>query len=102
MGDHSKPEPAEDGPADAVVDPPRGATMWTKTFWLDAGERAARAFAQALLSLWVVGGGFNILTVSWGPALGVSLGATVLSLLMSVVSSGVGDKGTASLIPSGD
>lgn len=72
--------------------------MWTMAFWKDASERALKTAAQALLSLWVVGGAFNILTVSWGPALGVSLGAAVVSLLTSVVSSGVGDKGTASLI----
>lgn len=76
--------------------------MWTRAFWLDAGERALKATAQTLLSLWVLGGAFNILTVSWGPAVGVSLGAAVLSLLTSIVSSGFGDKGTASLIPSGD
>lgn len=72
--------------------------MWTMAFWKDASERALKTAAQALLSLWVVGGAFNILTVSWGPALGVSLGAAVVSLLTSVVSSSVGDKGTASLI----
>lgn len=72
--------------------------MWTMAFWKDASERSLKTAAQALLSLWVVGGAFNILTVSWGPALGVSLGAAVVSLLTSVVSSGVGDKGTASLI----
>jgi hypothetical protein len=76
--------------------------MWTTTFWKDAAERALKTAAQALLSLWVVGGAFNILTVSWGPALGVAAGAAVVSLLTSLVSSGIGEKGTASLVGSGD
>lgn len=75
--------------------------MWTSTFWLDAGERALKTAAQALLSLWLVGDVmFNLLDVSWGPALGVAAGAAVVSLLTSIVSAPVGDKGTASLVRS--
>jgi hypothetical protein len=73
--------------------------MWTKSFWKDAAERAARTMAQALLALWLVGDvAFNVLNASWGQAFGIAAGAAVISLLTSLVSAPVGDSGTASLV----
>jgi hypothetical protein len=97
MGQHSKP----DDDAAASDGATRGITMWTTAFWADAGERALKTAAQALLSLWLVGDVFNVLDVAWGPAFGVAAGAAVVSLLTSIVSAPVGDKGTASLVSSG-
>lgn len=75
--------------------------MFTIAFAKDAGERAVKTAAQALLSLWLVGDvAFNVLTVDWPTALGVAAGAAVVSVLMSIVSSAVGDTGTASLVRS--
>lgn len=75
--------------------------MFTVPFWKDAGERALKTAAQALLSLWLVGDvALNLLAVEWGSALGVAAGAAVVSLLTSVVSAPVGDAGTASLVSS--
>lgn len=75
--------------------------MLTATFWTGALDRAVKSFAQALLLLWGADAGFSILDVSWPAALGVAVGAAVLSLLTSIVSAPVGDKGTASFLPGG-
>ena len=73
--------------------------MLTAAFWTGAVDRAVKSFAQALLVLWGADAGFNILQIDVGPALGVAAGAAVLSLLTSVASTAVGDKGTTSFIP---
>lgn len=73
--------------------------MFTTLFWKDAGERAVKTAAQALLSLWLVGDlAFDLLTVDWGSALGVAAGAAVISVLTSLVSAPAADVGTASLV----
>lgn len=72
--------------------------MFTKLFIRDALERALKTVAQTLIALWLVGDeAFNILTVNWNQAFGVSLGAGVLSILMSIASSNVGSTNSASL-----
>ena len=71
--------------------------MWGVGFWKSAGERAARTFAQVLLSMLVVGE-TGFLDVDWVQALSVSGLAALASVLMSIVATGVGDEGTASLI----
>lgn len=69
--------------------------MWTVQFWKQATELAIRQGAGALIAMWTVGQGFNVLHVDWSGALGVTAGAMVLSLLGSIVASGVGQPGTA-------
>lgn len=64
----------------------------------DAAERAFKAMAQALIAVWMVGDGFDVFTVDWPAAGGVALSAALLSILTSVLSAPVGDKGTASLV----
>ncbi len=54
--------------------------------------------AETLLALWGVEG-LDLLAVDWKSAAGVAAGAAALSLLKSVIASGVGDKGTAALLP---
>jgi len=71
--------------------------MWTVEFWKTAGERALRTFAQVLLSMIVVGE-TGFLDVDWVQAGSVSGLAALASVLMSVVATGVGDKGTSSLV----
>lgn len=70
--------------------------MLTKTFGLDALERAVKTFAQSLLALITVGA--NIVTIDWVGAVEISATAAVISLLTSVVSLPLGDKGTASAV----
>ena len=63
--------------------------MFTTVFWKDAAERAIKTVAQTLLALWLVGDvALNALSVDWTEALGVALGAAVISLLTSIVSAG--------------
>lgn len=71
--------------------------MFTIRFWKDAAERAIRTAAQALIALWGVGV-TGILEVDWEQAASVTGLAVVTSLLMSIVSSGMGEKGTASTL----
>jgi hypothetical protein len=56
-----------------------------RKFWIATAERAVKTVAQTLLSLWLVGDGvFNVLGVDWLTALGVGLGAGLVSVLMSL------------------
>ena len=71
--------------------------MWSVEFWKSAGERALRTFAQVLLSLIVVGE-TGFMDVDWVQAGSVAGLAALASVLMSVVATGVGDKGSASLV----
>lgn len=62
--------------------------MFTVDFWKAAGERALRTVAQVLLSLWVGSGVLNAFDIDWLQALGVAVGAAVVSILMSLVPAG--------------
>lgn len=58
--------------------------MFTKAFALATAERAAKTFAQTLIA--TLGAGvINIVHVAWVTDLEVSAGATLLSVLTSVV-----------------
>lgn len=72
--------------------------MWTLAFWKESLERAIKTAAQSLLALWLVGNVFNVLAVDWGQALGISLGAMMLSFLTSVASLTAGPAGSPSLV----
>ncbi len=67
--------------------------MFTIKFWKDAGERAIRTAAQALLALWATDVS-GVLAVDWLQAFSVAGLAAITSVLMSIVATGVGDKGT--------
>lgn len=71
--------------------------MFTINFWKQAAERALKSAAQGLLGMWALDG-FNVLDADWGLAAGVAAGAAVLSLLSSVVTSGVGESGDPSMV----
>ena len=53
-------------------------------FWVAAGERAVKTFAQSLVALFVAG--VTVLTIDWQQALAVSVTAAVVSVLTSVAS----------------
>ena len=55
-----------------------------KLFWVAAGERAVKTFAQALVAVFAAG--VTILDVDWQQALAVSVTAAVVSVLTSVAS----------------
>jgi hypothetical protein len=73
--------------------------MLTAQFWAGATDRAVKSFAQSLILLWTADAGFNVLEIAIGPTFGVAAGAAALSLLTSIVSAPVGDRGSTSLIP---
>jgi hypothetical protein len=55
-----------------------------KLFWIAAGERAVKTFAQALVALLVAG--VTVLTIDWQQGLAVAGTAAVVSVLTSVAS----------------
>ena len=67
--------------------------MFTIKFWKDAGERAIRTAAQALLALWATDIS-GVLAVDWVQAFSVAGLAAITSVLMSIVATNVGDKDT--------
>jgi hypothetical protein len=71
--------------------------MFTKKFWIEATERALKTFAQFILVLGAAGS-FNVFNVDWQTNLGLALGGALLSYATSIVSAGIGDKGTPSLV----
>lgn len=72
--------------------------MFTKAFALDALERAIKSVAYTMLAL-IGADQVDFLKLDYAHMLGVSLTAAVVSILGSIVSSGVGSRGTASLTP---
>lgn len=71
--------------------------MQTKQFWITSVERALRTFAQVALGFIVVGTS-GVLDTDWESMLSVAAVASFSSILMSMVGTGIGDKGTASLV----
>jgi hypothetical protein len=74
-------------------------TMFTKSFWTAAAERALRTVAQALIAV-IAATSFDWFSADWQAIAGTALTAGVLSLLTSIASAGIGDKGTPSLVKS--
>jgi hypothetical protein len=72
--------------------------MWTASFWKDAVERAIKTAAQAVVLGLGLGEGLDAFSVDYKLALGFAVGGAMLSLLTSVASAGVGNKGTASVV----
>lgn len=70
--------------------------MRTREFWVSAGERAVKTFAQSLLATLVVFTG--VLEVDWVNSLSAAALATVISVLSSLASAGVGPDGSPSLV----
>jgi hypothetical protein len=70
--------------------------MFTIKFWKDAGERAIRTAAQALIALWATDVS-GVLAVDWVQAGSVSALAALMSVLMSVAATGVGDPESAGI-----
>lgn len=70
--------------------------MFTLVWLKDATERAVKTFAQSLLGVLTLGG-VDVLHLNWGDTFAIAGTATVISVLTSVVSAGVGNSGTASL-----
>ncbi len=71
--------------------------LFTATFWLDTLERAVKTAAQTLLAL--VGVNVtDVASLNWQEMAITTAVSTGLSVLTSIVSSGIGEPGTASLL----
>lgn len=64
--------------------------MFTRSFWMQAAERAAKSAAQAAIGLYPLDK-FDVLQADWRLALGVAAGGALLSLLTSVITARVGE-----------
>lgn len=53
------------------------------------------------LGLFAASGPLDLFHIAWQPLVGVAGGAVVFSVLTSLASSQVGDRGTTSMIPGG-
>ena len=71
--------------------------LFTATFWLDALERAVKTAAQTVLGL-IGTNAATAVSLDW-QQIGIATAFTTgLSVLTSIVSSGIGEPGTASLL----
>lgn len=75
----------------------RATWLASSAFWTNAAERAAKTFAQAFLAM-TGAQAFSVLNADWVSLLSVSIGAAVLSILMSIASAEIGAKGDPSLV----
>lgn len=64
--------------------------MWSRRFWAQVAERAAKSAAQAAIGLYPLDK-LDVLQADWRLALGVAGGAAVLSVLTSVVTAPIGE-----------
>lgn len=71
--------------------------LFTLYFWRDALERALKTAAQTAVAL-IGTGAVGIIEVHWYNVMSVSLVAALVSVLTSVGSDPLGERGTASLV----
>lgn len=76
-------------------------SIFTKTFWMEATERAVKTAAQAFLAL-DLGETANILTIDWPAMIGVAGGAALFSYATSIVSASITRRSSPSLVKEGD
>jgi hypothetical protein len=73
--------------------------MTTRLFWAAAAERAVKTAAQVVI-VFLGADVIDAFAVNYERAAGIALGAAGLSLLTSIASAKVGDRGTPSLVES--
>jgi len=71
-------------------------SIYTPTFWKDAAERAISTAAQAAIGV-LTAGSIGLVDVDWASTGSIAGLAAVVSLLKSIVASGIGN-GDASLV----
>lgn len=74
----------------------KGPTVFTAAFWLAAGERAVKTFAQALVALFAAD--VTVLSIDWAQAFAIAGTAALVSVLTSMASAGFGPTGSPSLV----
>jgi len=73
--------------------------VFTRVFWIQTIERAIKSAAQGALLAIGASEGFNLFESDLSVTLGFALGAAVLSVLTSLVSAPISQKGTPSIVP---
>lgn len=71
-------------------------SIYTPTFWKDAAERAISTAAQAAIGV-LTAGSIGLVDVDWASTGSIAGLAAVVSILKSIVASGIGN-GDASLV----
>ncbi len=72
-------------------------SLVTRKFWLDAIERAVKTVAQVAIS--IIGTTAVYLSdVNWTLVASAAVLGGILSILMSIASAGINEKGSASLV----
>lgn len=72
-------------------------SLVTRKFWLDAIERAVKTIAQVAIS--IIGTTAVYLSdVNWTLVASAAVLGGILSILMSIASAGINEKGSASLV----
>lgn len=71
-------------------------SIYSKDFWKETAERAAKTMAQSMAGFLVAD--LAIWDLGWATATGVSLTITLASILTSIASSGIGPTGTPSVV----
>lgn len=74
--------------------------MLTRAFWIGALDRMIKAVAINLVAT-IGSKQLNLIGVDWTVIAGIAGGAAVLSLLASIASAPIGDRGTTSMLPGG-
>lgn len=76
--------------------------MFTKAFWIAAGERAIKTFAQTAAALWGGDAALNIVDIDLGEVAGLSASAAALSVLTSLASIPLSKGDSPSLVPAAE
>lgn len=76
--------------------------MFSKSWLIDAAERAIKTAAQVLLvTFFAADQAANAWDMDWADMGGVALAGALVSILTSIVSAPFGDKGSASMVSKG-
>jgi hypothetical protein len=79
----------------------RTRVLFTRTFWLDAGERAIKTAAQSALLALGADKVLDAMAADWANVGAFAAGGAVLSLLTSIASTPVPGISPASALPAG-
>lgn len=74
-------------------------SSFNAVFWKDTVERAIKTFAQGVLGAFGADVALSVVEVDWAQAAGIGATAAIVSVLTSIVSAGVSNNGTASVVP---
>jgi len=72
--------------------------LTTKTFWIDAAERAVKTFAQSAVATLLASNVLGLISVDFGQLASIAGLATLISVLTSIGSAGTGNSNSASLV----